>query len=233
MMQSHKMTVDDREPGYEDICQRLNRRRVPAEAGRLETGDYSWIIERDDLLPPYVKFIVERKTPQDFVNSVADGRLGRFVDNEPVPHIVRVILLEGNQKKLAKSGFGWQETTMDNALLECQMRGVYVTSCQEGKVVERLVSIWEWSHKPHHRAIVRPALPDISNGYEDADEKRAIRFLMGLPGWGEFRARAVFRSMGSLRVCIEAIQQRDYKAFRTIHGVGKATIDAAADFIGY
>jgi Holliday junction resolvasome RuvABC DNA-binding subunit len=85
--------------------------------------------------------------------------------------------------------------------------------------------------KEQHRSIVKPKLSSISGGYIDADRKRSVRFLMGIPGFGEIKALSTLRTLGSLDTVLDAIKRRDYKSFRQVTGVGKALIDSSAEFL--
>ena len=111
------------------------------------------------------------------------------------------------------------------------MRGVPVVSCQEGQVVDRIASLWKWTMKPQHRSVVKPKLASISNGYIDGDKKRAVRLLMGIPGWGEVKALSVLRSFKSLDAVLKSIMQRNYNSFRDIPGVGKSLVNSSAEFL--
>lgn len=229
LLESGDVSIDDREADREKFLKYLTSQAVGAKINRLDSGDFAWRV-RDTVSGWELPVVVERKTVQDLVNSISDGRLGKFLDGEK-ENTLRILLVEGRAHGIIRGGFGWTTEAIENALLECQMRGVYVTHCQERKVAQRVKALWEWTLKPHHRTLTKPALPDISNGYEDDSEKRAVRFLMGLPGWGEVRARESFRVLGGLSQVLSAIYERDYSAFAPVAGVGKGTVDSAADFL--
>ena len=228
--QSTPITIDDREPNAGNFLTALKRRSISAKVEQLLHGDFKWqlsAIEDGQTLD----VVVERKTIQDLLNSVADGRLARFIDR-PIPDDeMRILLLERSDRKLLKAGFKWKETGVDNVLLECQMRGVPVVSCQEGQVVDRIASLWKWTMQPQHRSAIKPRLASISNGYVDADKKRAVRVLMGVPGWGEVKALAALQSLGTVYAVLDAIKRRDYAAFRPVYGVGRSLVNASADFL--
>ena len=228
--ESTHVLVDDREPNAVNFKDGLGRRHISSKVERLLLGDFSWTI-RDTEAQTSLHVTVERKTVQDLLNSVADGRLGRFVDIPASDDQLRILLIERSDRKLLKAGFKWKETGVDNVLLECQMRGVPVVSCQEGQVVDRIASLWKWTMKPQHRSVVKPKLASISNGYIDGDKKRAVRLLMGIPGWGEVKALSVLRSFKSLDAVLKSIMQRNYNSFRDIPGVGKSLVNSSAEFL--
>ena len=228
--QSTPITIDDREPNASSFQSALKRRSINAKVEQLLHGDFVWTLsalEGNEKL----SVVVERKTIQDLLNSVADGRLARFIDRPIGDDEMRILLLERSDRKLLKAGFKWKETGVDNVLLECQMRGVPIVSCQEGQVVDRIASLWKWTMQPQHRSAIKPRLASISNGYIDADKKRAVRVLMGVPGWGEVKAIAALRTMGSVYAVLDACKRRDYNAFKGVYGVGKSLVNNSADFL--
>ena len=228
--QSTPISIDDREPNANSFQTGLKRRSINSKVEQLLHGDFIWTLSTLEG-NEQISVVVERKTIQDLLNSVADGRLARFIDR-PIPDDeMRILLLERSDRKLLKAGFKWKETGVDNVLLECQMRGVPVVSCQEGQVVDRIASLWKWTMQPQHRSAIKPRLASISNGYIDADKKRAVRVLMGIPGWGEVKALAALRTMGSVYAVLDAIKRRDYKSFHPVYGVGKSLVNNSADFL--
>ena len=56
---------------------------------------------------------------------------------------------------------------------------------------------------------------------------------MGIPGWGEARARAAISELGSVGAVLDAIRTRDHGAFKSVKGVGKGLVDNAANFMEY
>ena len=228
--QSTPITIDDREPSALSYQSGLQRRHIKASVLRLNHGDFRWSISGIEDTST-LEVVVERKTIQDLLNSVADGRLGRFVDNPSTPDILRILLLERSDRKLLKAGFKWKETGVDNVLLECQMRGVPIVSCQEGQVVDRIASLWQWTMRPQHRSIVKPKLTSISNGYIDEDKKRAVRVLMAIPGWGEVKALAVLRKFKRLDAVLDGLKQRKYDSFKEVPGVGRTLVNTSAEFL--
>ena len=228
--QSTPISIDDREPNADSFSSGLKRRSISAKVEQLLHGDFRWVLTTvaDG---KNLTVVVERKTIQDLLNSVADGRLARFIDRPIGDDEMRILLLERSDRKLLKAGFKWKETGVDNVLLECQMRGVPVVSCQEGQVVDRIASLWKWTMQPQHRSAIKPRLASISNGYIDADKKRAVRVLMGVPGWGEVKASAALHALGNVYAVLDALKRRDYAAFRPVYGVGKSLVNNSADFL--
>ena len=228
--ESSTLVVDDREPNARAFQGALQRRGVRSTVARLSLGDFRWTITNDEA-SSRLGIIVERKTVQDLLNSVADGRLGRFVDHVPNDDELRILLIERSDRKLLKAGFKWKETGVDNVLLECQMRGVHIVQCQEGQVVDRITSLWKWTMQPQHRSVVKPKLASISSGYIDGDKKRAVQFLVGIPGFGEIKALAALRKFGSVNAVLDAIKRRSSADFKEVPGVGRALVLSSAEFL--
>ena len=230
---STPITIDDREPDAQKYKAGLSYRHIPSQITRLVLGDFSWTITANDSTK--VLFLVERKTTSDLLNSIKDGRLGRFVDHTSGPNEVRILLIESQERKMRRSGFNWKETGVDNILLEAQMRGVYVVQCQSGDVASRIAALWNWSMKPQHRSIVKPKLASVSKGYltgeGDKERKRAVQFLLGIPTVGEVRALQLLAHFKTPSAIISAALKREYGLFKGIPGVSKPTIDAIANFL--
>ena len=55
--------------------------------------------------------------------------------------------------------------------------------------------------------------------------------LMGLPNWGETRARAAVEQVGSVKGVLEAVMGRDVGAFKEAKGIGKGLVVGAAEFL--
>jgi hypothetical protein len=96
----------------------------------------------------------------------------------------------------------------------------------------RLAAFWKWSGKDSHTALLRPALPGISDDYIDAEEKAKVRILMCLPGWGEKRARSAVKHFGNPGVVLDLIRQGDWRGFSEVEGVGKGLVMAGQKFLG-
>ena len=228
--ESTPITIDDREPNAGNFNIAFRRRNLSSKVGHLLLGDFLWELT-ESATNKTLRVIVERKTVQDLLNSVADGRLARFIDIPQQDDELRILLLERSDRKLLKAGFKWKETGVDNVLLECQMRGVPVVSCQEGQVVDRIASLWKWTMQPQHRTAVKPRLASISTGYIDADKKRAIQLLVGIPGWGEVKALAALRKFKSVNAVLDAIRTRSWNDFNEVPGVGRTLIKNSAEFL--
>lgn len=239
-MRLHQITVDSREqtPPPAETADALTRMGAPAEVGTLPAGDFRWVVEPEDPALPWWVVVVERKSIRDLVASVDDGRLARFIDETggatPPSTQIRALLVEGD----VEAGLGgfrgrdWTPEGLENLLLDAQMLGVVcLRSPSTRSTPRRLASFWRWSGKDAHLALLRPVLPGISDDYIDPAKKAAVRALLTLPGWGEGRARAAIQHFKSPGAVLRAIQDRDYKAFVAVPGIGKGLVEGAASFL--
>ena len=228
------MTVDTREktPSSAVRVKELQDCGIPAQLGLLPVGDYHWVV--DDAGSQRLVF-VERKSISDLLSSAEDGRLTHFIDEtgglDPDPAIIRAILLEGDQFVFGTYGYKqWTPEQVDNLLVSLQSSGVLVMrSSSLRKTAERLASFWKYTGRDDHRSLLRVLRPSISDGYLNPRKKEAVRMLMGLPNWGETRARAALEQLGSVANVIDSLD--DPKKFAEVKGVGKGLVVGAKEFL--
>lgn len=232
--ESTSLLVDDREPDADKFVNKFKRGKLNSKKERLPLADFQWTV-RDTNDGTSTTVLVERKTTTDLLNSIRDGRLGRFIDHEPSPTEIRILLHERITRKMEYSGFKINDNGVDNILLEAQMRGVYVVQCQTGDVANRIISIWNWTMRPQHRSIVKPKLSSVSKGYltgqENIDRKAAVRFLMGIPGLGEVRTIQILSQFRNPAAFLRATLAKQYDVFRDAPGISKARVDAILEFL--
>lgn len=234
----YPVTVDDREqfPPPEARVAELTELGVPASVGRLAVGDYQWMVDYGPA-GGYWFVVVERKSIADFLSSVRDGRLNHFLDlsggEHPFDSTMRFLLLEGNQFQFNDFGHSpMDKDTLDNALVSMQRLGVVVVrSAHAGATAERIARLREYTGRAEHSTFLRVMAPAPAQAYLNPVQKAAVRAIMGLPSWGETRARAALSTLGTVGAVLDALRSRDYKAFAPVKGVGKGLIDAAADFL--
>ena len=233
----YSITVDDREqkPSPAERVNELLALGVPASVGRLGVGDYQWLVSREDGSTLYV--VVERKAISDLLSSATDGRLSRFIDEtggvEPSPELWRILLVEGDQFVFGNYGYKeWTPESVDNVLVSMQSLGVTVIRSSSAKqTARRLAAFWEYSGRDEHTSLLRVVRPEVTGNYLKPGKKQAVRAIMGLPGWGEQRARAALEGLGSVEAVFQAVMARDYKAFKNVDGVGKGLVENGAQFL--
>lgn len=229
------ITVDDREPEKDEFVKQLVSLGAPATVGRLGVGDFQWLVTREDASALYV--VVERKAIGDLLSSANDGRLARFIDEtggvEPDPDLFRVLLVEGDQFVFGSYGYkDWTPESVDNLLVSMQALGVSVIrSASLKQTPRRIAELWKYTGRGEHDSVLRVVRPEIVGKYLKPGKKMAVRAIMGLPGWGENRAKAALEHFGSVQAVLAAVAARDYKAFKDVEGVGKGLVDNGADFL--
>lgn len=238
-MRLHPIAVDSREqtPPPEKTVEALKQLGASAYVATLPAGDFRWAVEPEDPEGQWWCVVVERKSIKDLVASVEDGRLARFIDEtggtDPPASQIRALLVEGDVED-GGGHFGrqWTPEMIESVLVDAQMLGVVVVrSPSTLSTPRRLHSLWRWSGKDSHKALLRPTLPGVSDDYLNQDKKQAVRALMVLPGWGEMRARAAVEGGGSVGAVLTAVMEQDYKFFAKIGGIGKGLVDTAAQFL--
>ena len=204
-----------------------------ADTVRLPAGDYSWLVT-DDEVTRSVHVVVERKSMDDLLHSVADGRLQRFVEETggmcPSGNLLRAVLIEGDKAY----SHAWSSDAIDNLRAELQAGGVIVIS-SDGLFATptRIVSFWRWTGKHGHRTLLAPILPKLDpRVYLDAESRAAVGALMGIlgPGWGEDRCRAALAQFGAPGEVVREVLE-DGSKLLAVPGVGKGLIKKAKEFM--
>ena len=195
--------IDSREPQH---IQKLTFGGVPTAIAALDYGDVHVLCEDDCTL------IIERKTPDDFLNSLKDDRL--FVQSakcaqarldaqlqyETMDSIWPYIVITGqfypdaNGKTITPRGVtGWNWRSVMGALLTIQEMGTAVVFAASDEDFEAMViSLASRSHKPETQ-ILPPKPPSIlSPGHQIIASlpniglerlKIAMDHAGNLPGW--------------------------------------------------
>lgn len=140
--------VDQREPDHIKNLKILNILPTPT---LLDAGDY-WVATEDNQL-----LIIERKTPEDLLGSIKDGRLFEQCHRMKTQSkwcyvVITNVIYSGsdgkawaNGKRLGgpKPNDGWNYNSVDGTLLTIQELGVFVVHCKNemdfGPTVERLI----------------------------------------------------------------------------------------------
>lgn len=192
--------IDSREPKW---VQELNFDGAPTAVAALDYGDLHVLCEDDCTL------VIERKTPDDFLNSLKDDRL--FVQSakcaqarleaqlrwDTLDTIWPYIVITGqfypadNGKTITPRGVtGWNWNSVMGALLTIQEMGTAVVFAASDNEYEKLViSLSNRSHKPETQ-ILPPKPPSIlSPGHQ---------ILASLPGIGMERLKTVMDYAGGL-----------------------------------
>lgn len=216
--------MDDRQrtPPSQERVDELQSHGVPAIVRRLDLGDYQWTVD-DEV------YLVEEKLIPDLLNSVTDGRLGKFTQADIPAHVRRSVLIVGTYEYGVESHGGhWTPDSIDNLLSDVQRGGVSILrTVAPGKAAERLASYWRHSGGGG-RTLDRPTLPQTNKWYLDPGKREAVRLLMCLPGIGEVGANALLAEHGSIDTVLHCLTENDScKA----NGIGSKTITTSRAYL--
>lgn len=187
--------IDQREPEH------IQAQFPDAAVTMLDVGD-AWVACDDGHI-----LMIERKTSDDLLNSLRDGRLleqiSRLIENrinqqlqgKPQtywPYLIITVTLSPNRNGRAYTGreTGWSWNAVQGALLTVQELGCYVVHCPSDTEYANVVKMLANRDRKEIVDILpqKEALP--------VDAKSA--FLMGLPGIGLERARQILEWSGGI-----------------------------------
>ncbi len=187
--------IDQREPDY------IQHQFPGAAITLLQAGD-AWVACDDGHI-----LLIERKTSDDLLNSLRDGRLleqiGRLVNNRinqqlqgksqtywPYLVVTGTLSPDHNGKVYTGRETGWAWNAVQGALLTVQEMGCYVVHCpsdtEYGGVVNML------ANRKHDDVV------DILPQKQPIPVDAKSVFLMSLPGIGLERARMILEWSGGI-----------------------------------
>jgi len=187
--------IDQREPEH------IQQQFPDAAVTLLETGD-AWVACDDGRI-----LLIERKTSDDLLNSLRDGRLleqvSKLVESRitqqlngkpqtywPYLIITGTLSPDRNGKTYTGRETGWSWNAVQGALLTAQEMGCYVVYCPSDTEYAKTIS-WLAGRE---RKLEIDILPQRQPVPVDA---KAV-FLMGLPGIGLERARQILEWSGGV-----------------------------------
>ncbi len=165
----------------------------------LETGDAEVWLDNGEIL------LIERKTVEDLLLSIKDGRLfeqarrlaeirthqqlsGKRLTIFPTLLVTGYMAQSQNNRMVTERGeTQWHWESINSALLSLQEAGVFLSYARDDKDYERAVMALAQRNRGD---VVVYASKDITVG----DKK--VEFLMGLPGIGEERANKLIEWSG-------------------------------------
>jgi len=184
----------------EALCAQKN---VTVEIQSLQLGDY----RVNDLL------LFERKTLQDFITSVKDGRIFRQGVRLASSSLRSVLILEGTSESIAKSGM--RREAIQGAMITISLcLGIPVLRSVNPDESARLMLYAA-------RQVKSFAVDSLPRRSVRPKGKRAVQLhiLQGLPGVGPKRAKMLLSAFGS----VEAVLTASVDNLNKIEGVGKKT----------
>lgn len=203
--------IDSREPGW---VKDLSFGGVAKTVEKLETGDAEVWLESGEVL------LIERKTVEDLLGSIADNRLfaqgkrlaelrtvqqisGQRVTTLPYVLVTGEMTQSLNNKVITARGeTSWHWESVNSSLLSLQEIGVFVVTARGDADYERAVIALANRKRNDIRVY---ATRDILLG----DKK--VEFLMGLPAIGEERAKKLLeRAGGELFAALVAVTDKTF-----------------------
>jgi len=195
-MKASAMMIDQREPKW---VQELNFGGLPVAVTLLEYGDI-WIATDDGCL-----LLIERKTPNDFLNSLKDGRLleqleplankrydeqlrGGPVKTYPYLLITGALGVDQNGMVVTDRVTGWSYASVAGTLLSIQEAGIYVVFCAGDNDLEAAI-LRLIAHQRGKELQILPARPVQVLGPKEA-------LLACLPQIGIERSQEILKWAG-------------------------------------
>ena len=222
------VTIDSREPEW---VRKLKLDGAAVAVDALETGDAVIYLDDGQML------IVERKTSEDFLLSIKDGRLflqaSRMVEARTAeqlngqeistwPYVLITGTLRPSGKNLVISDRGeteWHWESINSAFLTLQEMGVFVVFARDDADYER--ALLALGNRKRKDIKIMPA-----RSFELVSQKAA--FLMGLPGIGDVLVSQVLPWAGNnLSTALIGLVDPQIKT-----PVNRATQNAIRRFLG-
>lgn len=176
--------IDDREPAW---AHSLRFGSALVAITHLETGDYQCTTDKDELI------IIERKSPDDFLGSIKDGRIfqqvARMKELSTWSYVIITgLFASGQNGKLISAGrqTGWDLHSIEGAKLTLQELGIGVVHCQNDFAFGATV---QWIAK-RDRAAVSVKPQRTANVYSEGEA-----VLAALPGIGWEKLQALLETM--------------------------------------
>jgi DNA excision repair protein ERCC-4 len=196
-----QIIADDREKQSGVIRCLKGLKNVSVQIERLSIGDY--IAEN--------KLVFERKTLDDFVLSIIDGRLFKQACRLASLYDKRILILEGTAKDFNKTGI--RREALQGAIISISIiLGIPILRARDPSETARLIVFATRQVKSLAEGSV------YRHGYRPKDRrKRQLFLLQGLPGIGREKAQRLIDRFGS----IEAIITADCEDLQYVKGIGR------------
>jgi ERCC4-type nuclease len=171
---------------------------------------------------------VQRKTVQDFVASVHDGRLGK--ESQQMQRLgLRVLMLEGrarwtNDGMLADGYVRWSRKSHYGLLRSLQAKGIWVEFSNDTRdTVELVKELIKWANKERHLGLeIRPG-PAKDEWGKISSRGYAMHLLQGLDGVGVDLAGKIIDHFG--RAPVQWGDDVTVEELCKVDGIGKLTAE--------
>lgn len=176
------------------MTQYFTKLGMPVSVGSLVCGDYA-IPTTNGL------YLCERKTTEDLLASIADGRLfeqaERLLTSCKFPSLIivgnyvhkggRVYLVDNMTGELTETN--WASASLRNAVYKVQVSGLPVNNVRDPQYLPALV--WEQASLCAKPDLIKPLVPHRERPVTFPPAEEVVVFLMGLPGCGYTKATAL------------------------------------------
>ncbi len=171
-------------------------------------------------------FIIERKTTNDFINSIKTGRLFNQAYRLAKSNLVPMIIIEGDRSVFTKSNISIN--AIQGALIHLKLFvGIPIFySESQTKTIElfhQISSQFAKNTQPRKTKKVTKK----TNKHGVYKEKQKVLFLENLPGIGYQRAFSLLKTFGT----IESVMKASIEELAKIQGIGKITAKRIYEFI--
>lgn len=195
------VVADDRERNSETIKFLSDADNVSVAIKRLAVGDY--IVDQ--------RLIFERKTLNDFVRSIVDGRLFRQAIRLAGSKYKTVLILEGTAKDFSETGVS-REAIQGALITVSIVMGIPVLRSRTPSESARLILYSARQIKSFAAGVVQR-----SGSRPKGRRKKQLYILQGLPGVGSERAIRLLEAFGSVAAVVTATGEE----LQSVEGIGK------------
>ena len=142
---------------------------------------------------------VQRKTVQDLLASVSDGRLQREV-GQALPLITRHLILEGrvtwtNEGVIAGWGSRWTARQWTGLLASVSQTFAVIPTDNHQQTIWAVEALYEWTAKEHHRTLATRPGPQGAWG-KPTNREYQVHLVQGLPNVGVELATRIVETLG-------------------------------------
>lgn len=199
--------IDSREPEW---VQNLKFGGIPTSITMLDHGDLLAVCDDDQMI------LVERKTPDDFLNSLRDGRVLPQVSQMQDFTRWNYLVITGDFQRdpgghtiTDRGQTGWSWAAVQGALLTIQEQGCFVTYAANDQDYEAcILRLGNRDHRPD-LLLAAPRMSRILSAQE--------AIIASLPGIGVERLQLVMDYCGTAGMAISALSDPNI----TIPGIPK------------
>ena len=212
--------LDDREPQSVqfDVGQYFDTKVM-----RLAIGDI--------LIPGSPPCLIERKAPQDFLSSIADGRLASQLTHMLEISTAPIFIIDGDIKadkkeKVVADGksTNWSYWSYQGMIASLQLSGAIVIHVPDRLFGQAVHRIYTWSQKDSHSCTTR-RVP--SSGLATTFSQQ-LDLLSMIPGIGRDKAEQLLDTFGNLWNVLSSIPD-----WNNVPGIGPKTVEKILHFFDY